>query len=36
MGMGGIGSDIAVDTADTALIGDDIKFIPHLLGISEK
>lgn len=34
--MGGIGSDIAVDAADIALIGDDIKFIPHLLGISKK
>lgn len=34
--MGGIGSDIAVDAADIALIGDDIKYIPHLLGISKK
>lgn len=34
--MGGIGSDIAVDAADIALIGDDIKFLPHLLGISKK
>lgn len=34
--MGGIGSDIAVDAADIALVGDDIKSIPHLLGISKK
>ncbi|RBQ23690.1 Copper-exporting P-type ATPase B [Candidatus Methanobinarius endosymbioticus] len=34
--MGGIGSDIAVEAADIALIGDDIKSLPHLLGISKK
>jgi len=34
--MGGIGSDIAVDAADIVLVGDDIKSIPHLLGISKK
>ena len=34
--MGGIGSDIAVDAADIALIGDDIKSIPHLLRLSQK
>lgn len=34
--MGGIGSDIAVDAADIALIGDDIKYIPHLLRLSKK
>jgi cation transport ATPase len=34
--MGGIGSDIAVDAADIALIGDDIKYIPHLLRLSRK
>ncbi|KZX15559.1 putative copper-importing P-type ATPase A [Methanobrevibacter cuticularis] len=34
--MGGIGSDIAIDAADIVLISDDIKFIPHLLGISKK
>ncbi len=34
--MGGIGSDIAIDAADIALIGDDIKSITHLLGISKK
>ncbi len=34
--MGGIGSDIAIDAADIALISDDIKYLPHLLGISKK
>ncbi|BDZ68132.1 hypothetical protein GCM10025860_15800 [Methanobacterium ferruginis] len=34
--MGGIGSDIAVDAADIALIGDDIKYIPHLLRLSKQ
>jgi len=34
--MGGIGSDIAVDASDAALVGDDIKCIPHLLSLSRK
>jgi len=34
--MGGIGSDIAIDAADIALVGDDIKCIPHLLSLSQK
>lgn len=34
--MGGIGSDIAIDAADIALVGDDIKEIPHLLQLSKK
>ncbi len=34
--MGGIGSDIAIDAADIALVGDDIKEIPHLLRLSKK
>jgi heavy metal translocating P-type ATPase len=34
--MGGIGSDIAIDAADIALISDDIKAIPHLLSLSQK
>jgi len=34
--MGGIGSDIAVDAADIALVSDDIKSIPHLLSLSQK
>ena len=34
--MGGVGSDIAIEAADIALIGDDIKAIPHLLMLSRK
>ncbi len=34
--MGGVGSDIAVDAADIALVNDDIKEIPHLLRLSKQ
>ena len=34
--MGGIGSDIAVDAADIALVNDDISELPHLLRLSKK
>lgn len=34
--MGGIGSDIAVDAADIALVNDDISQLPHLLGLSRR
>lgn len=34
--MGGVGSDIAVDAADIALIDDEIKELPHLFGLSAK
>jgi cation transport ATPase len=34
--MGGIGSDIAIDAADITLINDDIKELPHLLGLSKR
>lgn len=34
--MGGIGSDIAIDAADIALVSDDIKALPHLLSLSRK
>lgn len=34
--MGGIGSDIAVDAADIAIVNDDIKCISHLLELSKK
>lgn len=34
--MGGIGSDIAVDAADIALVGDEIKSIPHLLALARR
>ena len=34
--MGGVGSDIAVDAADIALVNDDIKELPHLLWLSRR
>ena len=34
--MGGIGSDIAVDAADIALVDDEIKELPHLLSLSKR
>ena len=34
--MGGVGSDIAVDAADIALVNDDIRELPHLLGLSKR
>ena len=34
--MGGIGSDIAVDTADIALVNDEIREIPHLLRLAKR
>ena len=34
--MGGIGSDIAVDAADIALVDDEIKEVPHLMGLAKK
>ena len=34
--MGGVGSDIAVDAADIALVDDDIKELPHLLALSQQ
>lgn len=34
--MGGIGSDIAVDAADIALVDDEIKELPHLFKLSKK
>ncbi len=34
--MGGIGSDIAVDAADIALINDDISELPHLMSLSRR
>jgi len=34
--MGGIGSDIAIDAADIALVGDDIRALPHLLMLAKK
>lgn len=34
--MGGVGSDIAIEAADIALVDDDVKEIPHLLSLSKK
>jgi len=34
--MGGIGSDIAVDSADIALVDDEIKALPHLFALSKR
>lgn len=34
--MGGVGSDIAVDAADIALVDDEIKELPHLLSLSKR
>ncbi len=34
--MGGIGSDIAIDAADIALVGDNIREIPHLFKLARK
>ena len=34
--MGGVGSDIAVDAADIALVDDEIKELPHLLSLSRR
>jgi heavy metal translocating P-type ATPase len=33
--MGGIGSDIAVDAADIALVSDEIRELPHLLSLAK-
>ena len=34
--MGGVGSDIAVDAADIALVNDDLRELPHLLRLSRR
>ncbi len=34
--MGGIGSDIAVDAADIALVDDEVKELPHLVVLSKR
>lgn len=34
--VGGIGSDIAVDAADIALVNDDVKELPHLVALSKR
>jgi heavy metal translocating P-type ATPase len=34
--MGGIGSDIAIESADAVLVSDDIKRVPYLLSLTKK
>ena len=34
--MGGVGSDIAVDAADIALVDDELKELPHLIALSRR
>ena len=34
--MGGIGSDIAIEASDIALINDDIKQLPHIISLSRR
>ena len=34
--MGGVGSDIAVDAADIALVDDEVKEFPHLVALSKR
>lgn len=34
--MGGVGSDIAVEAADMALVDDEIRELPHLLALSKR
>ena len=34
--MGGVGSEIAVDAADIALVNDDVKELPHLIALSKR
>lgn len=34
--MGDIGSDIAIEAADIALVDDEVKELPHLLSLSKR
>lgn len=34
--MGGVGSDIAIDAADIALVDDEVKELPHLFHLSKR
>lgn len=34
--MGGVGSDVAVDAADIALVDDEVRELPHLFSLSHR
>ena len=34
--MGGVGSDIAVEAADITLVGDELRYLPHLMLLSRR
>ena len=34
--MGGVGSDVAVDAADIALVDDEVRELPHLIALSRR
>ena len=34
--MGGVGSDIAIDAADIALVDDEVRELPHLIALSKR
>ena len=34
--LGGVGSDIAVDAADIALVDDEVKELPHLVALAKR
>lgn len=34
--VGGVGSDIAVDAADIALVDDEVRELPHLVALSKR
>ena len=34
--MGGVGSDVAVDAADIALVDDEVRELPHLIALSKR
>jgi Cd2+/Zn2+-exporting ATPase len=34
--MGGAGTDVAMETADVVLMSDDLKKLPHALGLARK
>ena len=34
--MGGVGSDVAMDAADIALVDDEVRELPHLVALSKR